>query len=115
NKFNARNRRHLEDIDRHDLAVGADALRRHLAPAARCGAQIDHTRAAFEQAMLVVDLDQLEGRARTETFALGARDIRIVELTLQPELGRQRAALAGFYPRLHGALASPPPPQTPSS
>ena len=36
--------------------------------------------------MLVVDLDQLEGRARTQSVPLGLRHIGIVELPLQPEL-----------------------------
>ena len=52
------------------------------------GAEIDHARAFLEEARLVVDLDQLEGGARAHALALGARDIRIVELALQPELAR---------------------------
>ena len=60
----------------------------------------------FRNARLVVDLDQLEGGARAKAFALGARDVRIVELALEPELGRQRAALAALDPDLQRARAA---------
>ena len=92
---------HVEEVDRHHppLALGCrDALRRDLAPAAGRGAKIDHARARFQKVVLVVDLDQLVGRARAKAFALGARHIRIVELALEPELGGERAALAGSSP-----------------
>ena len=88
-------RRHLEEVDRDDLAPAlrrADALRRDLAPAAGRGAEIDHPRAILEQTMLVVDLDQLEGGPPAKAFALGARDVGVVELALQPQLRGQRAA-----------------------
>ena len=62
----------------------ADALARHLAPAAGRGAEIDHARAGLEQMMLVVDLGELEGGARAEALALGPRHIGIVELALEP-------------------------------
>ena len=48
--------------------------------------EIDHVDAALEEMMLVVDLDQLVGRARAQAVALGLRDIGIAELPLQPEL-----------------------------
>ena len=41
----------------------ADALGRDLAPAAGRGAEIDHARAGLAEMELVVDLDQLVGRA----------------------------------------------------
>ncbi len=50
----------------------------------------------FRNAILVVDLDQLVGRARAVALALGLRHIGIVELALQPELGRQLALAAGL-------------------
>ena len=80
--------RHLQQIDRNHLALAADradALRRDLAPAAGGGAEIDHGDAMLEKAILVVDLDQLVGRARAIAVALGLRHIGIVELPLQPE------------------------------
>ena len=85
----------------------ADALCRHLAPAAGRGAEVDHARAGFQEMMLVVDLGQLEGGARAKALALGARHIGIVELALQPERGRQRALLGGLDPHLERALAAP--------
>ena len=81
--------RHLQQIDRHHLALAADradALGRDLAPAAGGGAEIDHGDAVLEETMLVVDLDQLVGRARAIAVPLGLRHIGIVELPLQPEL-----------------------------
>ena len=95
-EIDAGDRLHRQEIDGDDAARlrRADALGRHLAPAAGRGAEIDHARAFLEEARLVVDLDQLVGGARANAFALGARDVRIVELALQPQLGRQLAALA---------------------
>ena len=84
----ARNLRHFQQIDGDHLALAvdrADALGRDLAPAAGRRAEIDHRHAGFEEVMLVVDLDQLVGRARAIAVALGLRHIGIVELPLQPE------------------------------
>ncbi len=84
----ARYLRHLQEIDRDHLALAvrrADTLRRDLAPAAGRGAEVDHREALLEKVILVVDLDQLVGRARAQTVALGLRHIGIVELPLQPE------------------------------
>src|SRR5262249_39298477 len=94
--------------------VEAEALGRDLGPAARRRAEVDHARAFFEQAMLVVDLDQLERGAAAKTFALGPRHVGIVELPLEPAPRGDRAALRRFQPRLepapvrfyHGALAA---------
>ena len=74
--------------DHAALLRRADALGRHLAPAAGRSAKIDHARAFFEKMTLVVDLGQLEGGARAKALALGARDVRIVELALEPSLRR---------------------------
>ena len=62
----------------------SDALCGDLAPAAGRGAEIDDAAAMLEQAIFVVDLDQLEGGARTKAFLLGARHIRIGELAFEP-------------------------------
>src|SRR5262249_35933282 len=107
-EFDARHGRHWETIDRHDLPPplrAADALRRDLAPAAGRRTQIDHPRPLLEQMVLVVDLDQLEGGAGAKTFALGARDVRVVELSFEPALRRRRTALARFEADLERALA----------
>ena len=110
-ELDAGHRRHVEEVDRHDFPThlaalalrGADALGCDLAPAAGRGAEIDHPRALPEQMVLVVDLDQLEGSATAKALAPGARDIGIVELPLEPELRRQRTALAGLDPDLERA------------
>ena len=104
-EFSAGNRIHRQDVDADDASARADALDRDLAPAAGRGAQIDHARAALQHVMLVIDLGQLERRARTKALALGARHIRIVELALEPQLGRQRLPLA-LDPDLELALAA---------
>ena len=95
----ARYLRHLQKIDGDHpaLAVGrAHPFGRDLAPAARSGAEIDHGDAGFEKMVLVVDLDQLERRARAQSLALGLRHIGIIELALQPEL-RGQLALASCF------------------
>ena len=59
----------------------------HLRPDHRgARTQIDDALAGFEEPELVVELQQLEGRARAPAFAPGAQDIGIVELALQPAL-----------------------------
>jgi len=65
----------------------ADALRRDLAPAAGCCAEIENDHAGLQELVLVVDLFQLVGGARAKTFLLGAPHIGIVELALEPTLG----------------------------
>ena len=54
----------------------------------------------FEETVLVVDLDQLEGGARAKAFALGARHIGIVELALEPALRREPCGLLPVHPHL---------------
>src|SRR6185312_7569573 len=104
---------HLENVDRDHLALPvrrADAPGRDLAPAAGRGAEIDHAAAGLEHAMLVVDLDQLEGGAGAQAFAPGARHIGIVELAFEPALLRDGALLLRLEPhrqrtfalRIHG-------------
>src|SRR6185503_18553770 len=106
-KRNAGNGRQLKNVDRHDLAPalrGADTLGRDLAPAAWCGAEVNNTSAGFQQAIFVVDLDQLVGGARTHALALGARHIWIVKLALKPALLRHGAVLPGLQPHLERTL-----------
>ena len=70
---------------------GARRVGGDLAPAAWRRAEIDHSRTFFEKSRLVVDLHQLVSGTRAHAFALGARDVRIVELTLQPLAGGLRS------------------------
>ena len=76
-EIDAGDRRHVQEVDRHHPALARrprrTRSRRHLAPAAGRGAEIDDALAALEEAVLVVDLDQLEGGARAVALALGAR------------------------------------------
>ena len=103
----ARHRVHFGDVDGHHPAAAALAgrgtLDRHLGPAARRGAQVDHASAAGQEMEAVVELDELEGGARAITQAPRLGDVGVVELTLQPAGGGDLAPLG----RLH-ALARPP-------
>ena len=77
----AGDRFHLGDIDGDHLPLAGhqlDPLRGDLAPASRCGAQIDHDHAGPEQKMLIVDLGELERRAAAIAAALRLLDIGIV-------------------------------------
>ena len=65
-EIDARDRLHLENVDGYDFPpplARTDTLGRDLAPAARSRAQIDHARAALQQVVLVIDLDELVGGA----------------------------------------------------
>ncbi len=86
--FDARQSRDLQKIDADHSAtavLAADLLRRDLRPAAGRGTQIDDILARLENMIALVDLDQLESRALAIAFELGAHDIGIVQLALQPE------------------------------
>src|SRR5437660_335927 len=74
----------------------AHERRRHLGPAARRRAEVDHPPARLEQVMPVIDLDQLEGRARAVAFVPGRGHVGIVELALEPALGGGRALSGGL-------------------
>jgi hypothetical protein len=95
------------DVDRHDGALpfgGAHALGGDLRPASGRRAEIDHRRAGLEKSEPVVDLGQLEGRARAVALAFGFGHVGIVELALEPSPRRRLAALA----RLEAHLEVPP-------
>ena len=107
--MHARERRHFEPVDRDHAPAslaGADPLGRDLAPTARRGAEIDDFRARPQQAIFVIELDQLEGRARAEALALGACHIGVVELAFEPTLLRRRSALPALHARLERTGAS---------
>src|SRR5262249_43470781 len=84
---------------------------RDLRPAPWRGAEIDDALARLQDAMLVVDFDQLEGRSRAPAFALRGGDIRIVELPLEPALGRccPPGRRLETHAHLPGAAERPPP------
>jgi len=50
---------------RRGLGVRQQPAAEDLAPAARRGAKVDRARNAVEEAKLLIDLQELEGRART--------------------------------------------------
>ena len=98
-EFDADDRFHVENIERDDAAVRADALRGDLAPAAGRGAEIDDARARLEHAIFVVDFGELIGGAGAKAFTLGAHHVRVAELALEPGPRRQGAALLVLEPR----------------
>ena len=63
-----------------------DTVGGHLAPAARRRAEVDDALAWLQEAVLGIDLGQLEGRPRTVALALGGCHVGVVELALQPAL-----------------------------
>ncbi len=70
-KLHLGDRLHLEYVERDHPAVGADPGHGDLAPATGAP-KVDHQRAGFDQMKFIVDLRQLEGRARAETLPLRA-------------------------------------------
>ena len=94
------------DADHPALAVGAaDPLCRDLRPAAGGGAEIHHPLAGLQEPKLLVDLEELVGRAGSIALALGARHVGIVELPLEPFLRRERAFARGLQALLERAGA----------
>ncbi len=96
-----------QQVDADHLAAFADAIDRHLAPAAGRGAEIHHACAGLEEMKLVVELQQLERRARAIALLLCLGDIRIVELPLQPARRRDGALVGAFHPHGEAAAARP--------
>ena len=102
-------RLHRVDVNGDDLPLAGDglrALRRDLAPAAGRGAEINDARARLQEPVLLVDLGELVGRARTEPFALRGGHIRIVELPLQPSLRGGGVPARGLEADVHLAIAA---------
>ena len=77
----------------------------HLGPAAGRDAEVDHLSDALEEAEPLVELDQLVGGARAIALGLGAPDIGIVQLPLEPA---GRADACGPW-RCVTRLRGPPP------
>jgi len=60
------------EVDADDAALGADALRQDLEPAAGPAAQVDDRGVARERRRAAQDVLELEGRARAPALVLGA-------------------------------------------
>lgn len=84
------------EIDPHHPARRAYRSGRHLEPAPRPAAEVDHALPAREQAMLRLDLEQLVGRAGSVALALGA----LVEGVLAVVVGDQTAGRTRTRPWL---------------
>src|SRR6516164_8754425 len=98
-KLDARNGFHLKNVERNDAAARADAARGDLAPAAWRGAEIDDAGAGFKHFVTLIDFGELERRPRAETFAFGARHIRIADLAREPGARRRGPAFLVLEPR----------------
>ncbi len=92
----------FKDIKTDDLATALfrpDHINRNLRPAARCRPKVDNAHARTQQVKLVVDFNQLEGRARTIAKALGFLHVRIVQLPVEPAGRGNLAPLRTFDAR----------------
>ena len=92
-----------QQVDPHHRGLG-QAAADDLGPASRRDAQIEDTLRALEEVELLVELDQLVGRAAAVAFGPGLLDVRIVELPLEPAHRRRGAPAAGLDPPV-GVLA----------
>ena len=87
---------------------GPTMLRRVLQPRSRPAAEVEHAAAPTEQLVLLIDLFELEDRARDEALLLGAAVEDVVSVGAIAELGQRDASyfLAGFAA---AGLAEPAP------
>ena len=83
-EFDPDDRFHIENIERDHTTARADTLHRNFAPAAGRGAEIDDTRARFENTRFVIDFGKLISGAGAKAFAFGAHHVRVAELALEP-------------------------------
>ena len=86
NNLHAGNRLHRQDIQRNHPALATQLLNRIFRPAAGCRAKIDDCHAGFENAILLLDFDQLVNSTRTVAFLLCTTHILIIEMLIQPAL-----------------------------
>ncbi len=113
---NARNRIHAMHVEGEDAAstfLGLDALGGDLRPAPRGRSEINHPHAGPQNAILVVDLRELEGRARSQAQPFRLMNKGIIQLTFEPVFLGRRAPLGGFnsnFQRAAGALRHHSPP-----
>ena len=85
-EVDSRHRLHRQDVNRdHSALFGrADPFGSNFAPTPRSGAEINNARTFFEEVRLVVHLHQFVRRPRAHALPLGASNVRVIELTLQP-------------------------------
>ena len=76
---------HFQKVDGRDANVGVGRIRHlggNLRPASWCRAKVDDALGVFEDMVLIVDLQQLEGRASAIPFELCPLDVRVVDMAL---------------------------------
>src|SRR5687768_463411 len=95
NELDARDRRHVEDVQRDDPAAVAEVATDDLRPAAGGRAEVDDDHSGLQQAIALDQLLELVRRARAHSFGLRTLHVRVVEMFLQPA----RAALAAGHRR----------------
>ena len=89
------------------LAQGVDAFDRDLTPAPRRTAKVHHPRTRHEEAELVVQFEDLIGRATAIAVRLGAAHIGVVQLPFQPQGRAELATACGFDLDPQIALTAP--------
>jgi hypothetical protein len=77
---------HLQDIGGDQTPFVADHSTGDLRPAAWCGAEIDHGHARAQDAILLLDFQQLVAGARTIAVLLRHLHVGIIEMFFQPTL-----------------------------
>jgi hypothetical protein len=85
------------------FAQGVHAFHRNLTPAPRRTAQINNAGTGNKEPVLFIKLKDLERRTTAIALGLGAFDLRIVQLTLQPTRRRGFSSTGGFD--LHRKIA----------
>jgi hypothetical protein len=106
-EVDAFDRFHGQDVRCQYTALTLQAACQYLGPAAGRGADVDHTHARTQQAVLVEQFQQLVAGARAVAVLLGLFHVGVVDVFLQPTV----AALAARHvlPRIASAHFTPPP------
>ena len=89
----ARDRIDREQVDADHLR--GPALDQNLRPAARRGAKVDAAQPAADEMETLIQLDQLERRARAVALLLCRPHVGVIELARQPFLRRRRPPARG--------------------
>lgn len=85
-KLDTLDRIHLQHIHRNYAAFLPHDTGRILTPCARRSAQVEYRAARFDQAMPLLNLDELIYRARSPALLLGAAHVRIAILPSEPTI-----------------------------
>ena len=112
--FSTRNGFHLLQINAQDGAnlfalpftQCVDAAHSHLAPAPRRTAQVHNPSAGHQEAIFVIKFQNFKRRTTTIALNLSPLDIGVIELTLQPNRGRQFPTTSGFHLHTQFTLAA---------